>query len=66
MSRFIFATAAIAVAILAPAVSHGQSQSSSDGQFIFGFDTFGDEGLTRCECRMPSAMSARGPLYRLV
>jgi hypothetical protein len=59
MSRFIFATAAIAVAILASAVSHGQSQS--DGQFIFQFDTFGDEQLWTDTLRMQDAISNVSP-----
>ena len=45
MFRFIFSTVAMSVAILASAVSHAQSQPSSDGLDIFRFDTFGDEQL---------------------
>jgi cytochrome c2 len=61
MFRFIFSRAAIAVAILAWAVSHGQSQSSSDGQFIFRFDTFGDEQLWTDTLRMQDAISNVSP-----
>jgi hypothetical protein len=45
VSRLIFSTIAISVAILVSAPSHGQSQSTADGKSIFRFDTFGDEQL---------------------
>src|SRR5215475_7513679 len=43
MSRLIFSTAVISFAILISALSEGRSQTSTDGQSIFRFDTFGDE-----------------------
>ena len=45
MSRPIFSTAVISFAILISALSEGRSQTSTDGQSIFRFDTFGDEQL---------------------
>ena len=51
MSRFIFSSVAVSVAILCftplpgQSQSQGQSQSSADGKSIFRFDTYGDEQL---------------------
>jgi mono/diheme cytochrome c family protein len=41
----IAALVAMSAAILASAVSHAQSQTNSDGEAIFRFDTFGNEQL---------------------
>jgi hypothetical protein len=61
MFRLIFSRVAIAAAILASAVSHGQSQSSSEGQFIFRFDTFGDEQLWTDTLRLQDALRNVSP-----
>jgi mono/diheme cytochrome c family protein len=61
MFRFIFSKPAIAVAILASFVSHGQSQSSSDGRSIFRFDTFGDEQLWTDTLRMQHVIKDLSP-----
>jgi hypothetical protein len=57
MLRFMFSIAAMSIALLASAVSHGQSQSSSDGRSIFRFDTFDDEQLWTDTLRMQDAIS---------
>jgi hypothetical protein len=61
MLRFMLSIAAMSIAFLASAVPHGQSQSSSDGQFIFRFDTFGDEQLWTDTLRMQDAISNVSP-----
>jgi hypothetical protein len=61
MFRLIFSTAAILVAILIFTVSHGQSQTSTDGQSIFRFDTFGDEQLWTDTLRMQHAIKNVSP-----
>ena len=61
MLRFMLSIAAMSIAFLASAVFHGQSQSSSDGQFIFRFDTFGDEQLWTDTLRMQDAISNVSP-----
>jgi hypothetical protein len=60
MSR-IFSSAAMSVAILASAFSVAQSQSNSDGQSIFRFDTFGDEQLWTDTLRMQEALQNVSP-----
>ena len=52
MFRLIFSTLAISGATLILALSHGQSQTSTDGKSIFRFDTFGDEQLWTDTLRM--------------
>src|SRR5215204_4603953 len=59
MSRCIFSAAAIAVAVLTSAVAH--AQSSSDGQSIFRFDTFGDEQLWTDTLRLQEALKTVSP-----
>jgi hypothetical protein len=61
MSRLIFSTVAISVAILMSAPSHGQSQSSADGKSIFRFDTFGDEQLWTDTLQMQRAIKNVSP-----
>jgi len=61
MFRYIFSASAIAIAVLTSAIAHGQSQSSSDGQSIFRFDTFGDEQLWTDTLRMQDAISNVSP-----
>ena len=56
MSRFIFATTALSVAILTAAVSHAEPKKNSDGQQIFRFDTFGDEQLWTDTLQMQKAL----------
>src|SRR5262245_6347868 len=65
MSR-MFSTAAMSVAILASAISQGQSQEGqsqdrSDGQSIFRFDTFGDEQLWTDTLRMQEVLQNVSP-----
>jgi hypothetical protein len=64
--RRIFSTAAMSVAILASAISQGQSQEGrsqggSDGQSIFRFDTFGDEQLWTDTLRMQEVLQNVSP-----
>src|SRR5215211_4653147 len=59
MSRCISSAAAIAVAVLTSAVAH--AQSSSDGQSIFRFDTFGDEQLWTNTLRLQEALKTVSP-----
>src|SRR5215203_5483040 len=61
MFRYIFSASAIAIAVLTSAIAHGQSQSSSHGQSIFRFDTFGDEQLWTDTLRMQDAISNVSP-----
>src|SRR5262245_34886016 len=61
MSRLIFSTVAISVAILVSAPSHGQSQSTADGKSIFRFDTFGDEQLWTDTLQLQQAIKNVGP-----
>jgi Cytochrome c len=61
MFRFIFSTATLCVAIVAFALSQARSQSTSDGQFIFRFDTFGDEQLWTDTLRMQEAIKNVSP-----
>jgi hypothetical protein len=53
----IGAAASLSVAILTAVSSSGQSQTSSDGQSIFRFDTFGDEQLWTETLRMQHAIA---------
>ncbi|MFL5053378.1 MAG: hypothetical protein ACJ8D4_25005 [Xanthobacteraceae bacterium] len=61
MSRCIFSASAIAVAVLTSAIAHAQAQSSSDGQSIFRFDTFGDEQLWTDTLRLQEALKTVSP-----
>ena len=56
MSRSIFSAAIIAVAVLTPAIAQNQPQSTSEGQSIFRFDTFGDEQLWTDTLQMERAL----------
>jgi hypothetical protein len=59
MSRCIFWASAIAVALLTSAVAH--AQSSSEGQSIFRFDTFGGEQLYTDALRLQEALKNVSP-----
>jgi hypothetical protein len=61
MSRCIFSTLAMSVAILASAVSHAQSQTGSDGESIFRFDTFGNEQLWTDTLKLQQAVKNLSP-----
>ena len=65
MSRFMFSTLAVSVAILASIVSHGQSQTSGDGESIFRFDTFGDEQLWTDVLQMQKVIKDLSPRQAL-
>src|SRR5215216_5080753 len=61
MFRYIFSTIALSAAILASIVCPTQSQSGSDGQSIFRFDTFGDEQLWTDTLQMQEAIKNVSP-----
>src|SRR5215467_5625787 len=61
MFRLIFSTLAISGATLILALSHGQSQTSTDGKSIFRFDTFGDEQLWTDTLRMQQVIRNVSP-----
>jgi hypothetical protein len=61
MPRPIFSTVVISFAILISALSEGRSQTSTDGQFIFRFDTFGDEQLWTDTLQMQKVIANVSP-----
>ena len=61
MRQFLFSTIALSAAILASAVSPGQSQSDSEGRSIFRFDTFGNEQFWTDVLRMQQVVRNVSP-----